>query len=371
MPATIKLAGLYQLTDDGSLGVIDDNNVWSRDDALSRAFQLHNRRFLSDYASDPDAGLRVAVLYQAPQAKPWGSDTLMLEEAVVRNLYPVAGRGGDALTSFQNKNREKSIYRGMELLLDYRKESEPRAPMYCPVLYDRGTVLGQYPGLLDAMRSAVNAALPVIEVLNLVGTIPVGRRDVAAVHTLMQTMSERLIRKDMRRSLLSIADRPAFVSTDVKTDGYTADRRAEREVTLHMGGSAAQMARWLNQPLGKPDAALLQSFTDMRRLPPAVLNAMAAQLQIHTAPGGAQLLNRDTRDEWNMYLIHGTVSLEPADGMCLFIEGGSEKAATAIASLKPRKYTVTTLTPIRFLWIPDGLLAIAGATAASNQLKTL
>lgn len=374
----IKLTGLYLLTDDGGLGALDDDNALVLDDALSGAFLLHNRRFLETYATEPSAGLRLAVLYRAPQARAWGADTLLLEENVVRDLYPIAGRGGGALTTFQQKNREKSIYRGMELLLDYRKESEPRAPIYCPVLYDRRTLLGQYPMLVGDAPSAAMQQLPVIEVLNLVGTIPIGRRDVAAVHTLIQTLKSRLIRKDMRRSLLSIAERvnPTVVP-DAVGGGYAADHRAERDLSLPAGGgpwagaiappsasaSPAQMARWLKQPLGKPDATLLQSFAQLRDMSAEVLNALAGQLLIHAAPAGVQLLNRDTNDEWNMYLIDGTVSLDPADGARVFIDGGSDKAKTPIASLKPRKYTVATVTPIRFLWIPDSLLAVARASA--------
>lgn len=373
----LNLSGLYMLIDDGNLGVVDASRAVAIDDALSRVFRVHNRRFLEAYAAEPDAGLRVAVLYRAPHAHAWGSDTLRLDDNVVRDLYPIAGRGGGALTVFQQKNREKSIYRGMELLLDYRKESEPRAPIYCPVLYDRRTVLGQYPSLLG--DATLPRQLPVIEVLNLVGTIPIGRRDVAAVHTLMQTLSARLIRKDMRRSPLSIgASTPVAPSPppDAGAGGYAVDRRADRELTLpteggnpYLGATApastspAHMARWLKQPQGKPNAMLLQSFAQLRDMSAGVLQALAAQLQIHAAPAGVQLLNRDTSDEWNMYLIDGTIALDPGDGARIFIEGGSAKAATPIASLKPRKYTVTTVTPIRFLWIPDGLLATARASA--------
>jgi len=372
----LKLTGLYMLTDDGELGVIGDGNALTIDAALSQAFVLHNRRLLETYTNDPDAGLRVALLYRASQPRAWGHDTLRLEASVVRDLYPVAGRGGAPLTMFQQKNREKSIYRGLELLLDYRKETEPRAPIYCPVLYDRRTLLGQYPSL--PADTAEPRQLPVIEVLNLVGTIPIGRRDVPAVHSLMQTLSARLIRKELRRSQLAIDERKVTTPTVDGAGGYAADRRAERAQTLWADGGnpylgappqtpatapPAQMARWLAQPHGKPDAMLLQSFAQFRAMSAEVLQVLAAQLLIHAAPAGVQLLNRDTTDEWNMYLIAGKVALDPGDGACVFIEGGSAKAAVPIASLKPRKYTVTTVTPIRFLWIPDSLLAVARASA--------
>lgn len=366
VPTSLKLTGLYFLTADGRLAVVGDDNALAVDDELSRAFERHNHRFLADYSATPSAPLRVAVLYSAVEAKPWGSDTLALEESVVRELYPIGGATGAPLTAFQKKNREKSIYRGLELLLDCRKESEPRAPIYCPVLYDRRTTLAHYPGVLGRELNAGEAQVPVLDVLNLVATIPIGRRDVEAVHVLIHKVRARLIRKEMRRSFFQIDERaaaPANPSGPVD-DAYQADRRAEREVALAASrASVAQMARWLTQPQGKADAVLLQSFTLLRDLPLPVREALAPQCLIYTAPTGAQLLLRETNDEWNMYLLDGTVALEAADGARFLIAGGSDKAAAPIAYLKPRKYTVSAVSPIRFLWIADSQLAQARAAA--------
>lgn len=364
---SLKLTGLYFLTADGRLALVGDDHTLAVDDELSRAFERHNHRFLADYCAAPNAPLRVAVLYPAAEAKPWGSDTLALEESVVRELYPIGGVVGAPLTAFQKKNRQKSIYRGLELLLDYRKESEPRAPIYCPVLYERRTTLAHYPGLLGRELTEGETRLPALEVLNLVATIPIGRRDVEAVHVLMRKVRAHLIRKEMRRSFFQIAERaiaPTTASHPVD-DAYQTDRRAEREVPLTAASRASvtQMARWLAQPQGTADAMLLQSFTLLRDLPLPAREALAPQCPVHTAPAGAQLLLRDTHDEWNMYLLDGTVALEAADGARFFITGGTDKAAAPIAYLKPRKYTVSAVSPIRFLWIADSQLAPARAGA--------
>lgn len=367
---SLKLTGLYFLTADGRLAVVGDDNTLTVDDELSRAFERHNYHFLADYSATPSAPLRVAVLYSTVETKPWGSDTLALEESVVRELYPIGGAAGALLTAFQKKNREKSIYRGVELLLDYRKESEPRAPIYCPVLYDRRTTLAHYPGVLGRELIAGETQEPVLDVLNLVATIPIGRRDVEAVHVLMHKVRARLIRKEMRRSFFQIDERataPANISGPVDDD-YQTDRRAECEAALTAASRASvvQMTRWLMQPQGKADAVLLQSFTLLRDLPLPVREALAPQCLIYTAPTGAQLLLRETNDEWNMYLLDGTVALEAADGARFLIAGGSDKAAAPIAYLKPRKYTVSAVSPIRFLWIADSQLAQARAGARQS-----
>ena len=62
---------------------------------------------------------------------------------------------------------------------------------------------------------------------------------------------------------------------------------------------------------------------------------------------------RGGTDDVNIYLLEGTVELEAADGGKHLLEGGSAKTSTAIASLKPRKYTVTAYTPIKYFQTSD------------------
>jgi hypothetical protein len=74
------------------------------------------------YLRNPEQGnFRLAIIHRMQEKRPWGSECLFLEKHIVRRLYPVTGMTTDVdLTSFQRKNREKSIYRGMELFLEYK-----------------------------------------------------------------------------------------------------------------------------------------------------------------------------------------------------------------------------------------------------------
>lgn len=56
-------------------------------------------------------------------------------------------------------------------------------------------------------------------------------------------------------------------------------------------------------------------------------------------------------DDWDYYLIEGTVRLEAEDGKVFFLEGGTIRANAPIAHLQPRKYTVKALTPIIYLQV--------------------
>ncbi len=131
--------GLYVLTANGQLGIYDAQRQLHIDEVLSRAFAAHARAFLQAYVdSKQPGGHRVAILYNAYQPRAWGRLTFSLENSTVRALYPSSGRAATELTAFQQKSREMSAYRGMEMLLDYRRESAAQVPVYCPVLFDPG-----------------------------------------------------------------------------------------------------------------------------------------------------------------------------------------------------------------------------------------
>jgi hypothetical protein len=132
--ATIKsfsgLTGFYVLTSDGQLGAYDPDGEFVVDAKLTRAFADYNRRFLMTYLQSPEKGnFRLAIIHRTQEKRPWGSETLLLEKTIVRRLYPMTGTTELDLTVFQKKNREKSIYRGMEIFLEYKDASTPDLPV--------------------------------------------------------------------------------------------------------------------------------------------------------------------------------------------------------------------------------------------------
>jgi hypothetical protein len=367
-----NVVGLCVVTADGMLGVYGEDKRFIADQALTQALEPHIRQLLSAYLVRPNASdYRLGVVYHATEPRPWDSDTLAIEEAVLREVYPVSGPTTQELTAFQKKNREKSIYRGIELLLEYRYERIREEPVYCPVLYDRETSLDQY----REYGALKGTPIPVMEVLNLMAHVPLGRRDTAELRALMTNMHRFLVHKDMRRAGFTLNEERFAAGTDgalTTVEFFDADKRHERQETF-LGGTLhqrlvaaeqtqqterfAQVEQWLERPHRPVDPALLRTFTQFRNLDGNVLSVLAEKALVHTAPSSARLLNIDMKDAWNMYLLEGTVSLQAADGGALFVTGGSDKAASPISFLKPRKYTVAAVTSVSFLWIHDALLA--------------
>ena len=373
--------GLYALTPHGELGLFGEGNQFSVNHDLTQAFGAQIRQLLKSYFANPNRGdYRLGVVLHGQAAGPWRSDTLVLEEHVLRETYPVGGPPSQELTAFQKKNRLKSIYRGMELLVNHRVGHLADTPMYCPVLFDRETSLADYLPRFKGGTSP-DQSVPVLEVLNLLAVVPVGRRNTPALETVMQSMRRYLHSKDSRRdATLSIREEnyvPTAGDASATAEFFDVDKRHDRAQTLlasdlgrrlelaaqvPLSERFDQVDRWLERPHRPVDAALLRSFTRFRNLDDDRLAALAEKALVHTAPGGVRLLDIGMKDAWNMFLLEGTVSLQAADQGTLLVTGGTDKAANPIAFLKPRKYIVTSVTPMSFLWLHDALLA-AVATA--------
>ena len=370
------LIGFYVLTSDGQLGTYDQDGEFVVDAKLTRAFADYNRRFLMTYLQSPEKGnFRLAIIHRTQEKRPWGSETLLLEKNIVRRLYPMTGTTELDLTVFQKKNREKSIYRGMEIFLEYKDASTPDLPVYCPVLYDRGMTLDCYAGNLDRPVTPADRETPVVEILNLLAGIPMGKRYTPEIGILKEKIYQGIVKKGMRKSaeftLIEDIRRNAVAATDnAAADPYAdVDKRSERQVTLDSKAGDADVLHNANDNalirnigstlVGRPEPAepgTLKIFTRFRELDHARLEALAGKCMIYKVPPGTRLLERGTNDSWNLYLVDGTVELVAADGMPKTIEGGTPTASNPISCLKPRMYTVSALTRVAFLWIDDKLI---------------
>lgn len=384
------LLGFYVLTPEGQLGTYDQNGNYVVDAKLTKAFSDYNRRFLMTYLQNPMQGnFRLAIIHRTQEKRPWGSETLLLEKGIVHRLYPVTGMtAGVDLTAFQKKNREKSIYRGMEMFLEYKDNSLPDLPVYCPVLFDRNSTLVNYAGNLDQPVTAADRDTPVVEVLNMLAGIPMSKRYTPEIAILKEKIYQGIVKKGMRKSSeFTLIDDVRRSAEDAGGELTTADpygdvdKRAERQVTLNSaaGGQAANntadstLIRNISTSLvGRPEPvepAMLKLFPRFRDLGHDRLEALAGKCLLYKVPPGTQLLERGTNDTWNLYLVDGSVQLMAADGVPKIIEGGTPTASNPISCLKPRMYTVSAVTRVAFLWIDDKLVdEITKTTAAPQRL---
>jgi len=71
---------------------------------------------------------------------------------------------------------------------------------------------------------------------------------------------------------------------------------------------------------------------------------------------GQLLAEAGVTDEWDYYLMEGTLKLTAADGQELFVMGGSRTARAPVAHLQPRRYTLSAMTPVTYLCVEAALL---------------
>jgi hypothetical protein len=218
-------SGLYVLSPEGSIGLCSGNKKFSHDAGLTAALSGHVAGLLKSYLANPgESSARVAIIYNSVEKKLWGHATFFMEESVVRDVYPVTGGvvrvASGALTNFQKRNREKSIYRGMEILLAHK--ARYKLAIYCPVLFDRGTTLDYYLPMLGRDEQEEDRKTPVLEVLNLVANVPVLARNSPAILELREKLHAVLINRYMRKdSGLALVENTALTTPRAPAAGST------------------------------------------------------------------------------------------------------------------------------------------------------
>ncbi|MDH4134244.1 MAG: hypothetical protein OEV31_05605 [Gammaproteobacteria bacterium] len=366
--------GLYVLAADGTLCAVGMQNALLPDKSLSGTLAEELGNLLRAYQTNPETpGLRVAVLYESTEARPWGKLTLTYEDQALRDLYPVSQHGEAGLTAFQQKNREKSLFRGMELLLEQRRDSAKNVPVYCPLLFDSGLTLGKRAAAFGRTPTAAEAALRSVDVLNLIAAQPNGIRESSGVNVLIEHLRASLIRKDARRDpqFSMFGERPMLTpgntSGGISMGGTPPKAAAPNAVShvslldvdqrrLHETERVDSIEHWCKQPVQTVNPPRLNQFRPFAAVGEKHLVDVAARCPLYMAPPGARLMDRGLNDAWNLFLIEGSLLLTPEDGNAIRIDAGTDRAANAVASLKPRKYQVDTLSAVTFLWVHDLLI---------------
>jgi len=373
------LANFIILLPNGKLGIYRDTGEFVVQQKFTDLFAEHIRDLLKTYQDNPDAdGYRIAIVYPTREDKPWKSATLALETDILRRLYPSGGTRDRELTSFQKRNIEKSVYQGMELLMEHHDEALPGVQIYCPVLFFRQTTLDDYLPILGREQLPTDAKTPVLEVLNFLAPISIGRRNTEGIGKLTKVIYEGVIHKGVRKNAYGFlgqkgksapggAASGAAIGEDIssKADQAFSSIFGQRSgegysgwMKTHCSEETRQrVGRWLVEPYKYIDPHKLRFFSQFRDLSLDGLVLLADRHPIFQAPIGTQLLARGTNDKWNLYLLEGTVQLEAEDGEKIIVEAGTPRAAAPVASLKPRMFNVTTMTPTKFLWIMDTLVS--------------
>ena len=194
---------------EGRLGRFAPDEEFQVFERLSEVVREHAVRLLEGYQRDPDSPeIRPAILLPPLPGRKWHSASLLFDIAVLGRLFPNDGSVDPAiLTSFQSRNRERSIYQGMELLIGFENKSMPGVAFYCPVLYDGGRRGRDFPDFIEPGTAETGADTPVLEVLNLIALLSPGERKREWARELVRLIRDISIEHTRRAAApFSIAD---------------------------------------------------------------------------------------------------------------------------------------------------------------------
>lgn len=380
------IRGCYLLTPTGTLGRYQDNGQFLLDDALTRALSVQIDNFLQEFRRTQDTRwCRLGLVHTDHRDKPWHSATLAFADDVLRRLYPMSGSRDGRMTTFQLRNREQSLFRGLELLLSYRDPALPDVSYYCPVLMYRNTTLDKYLPWPERPQHADDSQTPVIEVIDLLGGLARSQRHVPAVDELVANLRQAVVRPERRHapSLVLIDDvrrtMPAPPEPVAPVDPYAGEEDPKvlrefesRYAATHFSDfdykawfethapaeSRERFGKQLAGPTGYHHRAAddLRFFERLEGCDRAALVLIASKSPVFRVPPGARLLDLGTRDNWNLYLLTGELELLSPDGARYVVAGGSPSASRPVAFLKPRLFSVTARTDVEFLWLYEPMV---------------
>ena len=379
------IRGCYLLTPTGTLGRYQDNGQFQLDDALTRALAVQIDKFLDEYRKTQDTRwCRLGLVHTDHEGKPWHSATLALADDALRRLYPMSGSRDGRMTTFQLRNREQSLYRGLELLLGYRDPALPDVVYYCPVLLYRNTTLDQYLPWPERPRRDSDNQTPVVEVIDLLGGLARSQRHVPEAEQLVANLRRAVVRPERRSAptLVLIDDVRRTLSSPPEVapvDPYAGEEDPQvlrefesRYAATHFSDfdyrtwfeahapveSRERFGKQLAAASGYPHRAAddLRFFERLEGCDRAALLLIASKSPVFRVPPGTRLLDVGTRDNWNLYLLSGELELVSPDGARYRVAGGSPSASRPVAFLKPRLFSVTAHTEVEFLWLYEPMV---------------
>lgn len=129
------IEGFYVLTASGTLGRYEPDGGFVEEPALSERLGDATAALLQRYRNHGPGGIALGLVTRKNPDRPWRCASLVFSDDALRGIYRTSEDPNDPgapLTAFQRRNKTKSVYRGMELILDTRKASQPEHPGSAP-----------------------------------------------------------------------------------------------------------------------------------------------------------------------------------------------------------------------------------------------
>jgi len=178
------------------VGRFDPEGGFEVFEELSQSLAEPVAHLLKRFRDAPDCPRTLlGIVVPTIASRKWTSSTLVLGEQVMRRFRP---HGNHSPSPFEVRSRERSVFQGMQVLLDHRNPSMPDVPFYCPLLHVSGRKIKDLPDFDAFVDGSVPREHPVVEVLNLVGEMTPGQRRQRWVTDLIRMIREVSIEEHRR-----------------------------------------------------------------------------------------------------------------------------------------------------------------------------
>lgn len=367
------IEGFFVLTAAGTLGRYQSDGRFVEEPAISARLGDATAALLRRYRSGDVERLAIALVIRKTPDKPWQGASLTFSDGALREIYGTGDDHAAPLTPFQKRNKVKSIYRGMELILDTRKASRPDLPRFCPVLvapeYDHDELSRRY-GVADI--DTVNS----LEVLDLMDPLSPEQQRHPTLSQLVVDMSRSKITPEMRSGPeLKVVDNAGGASPGSPDDGPASfadpwgDKMVDNAGSV-TPGTPEDGPPSFTDPWGEEEEQRIAAFSDGDPVPYWLLASFSpfnelndVQRQFiargHTVTrkaAGATLIERGSTDDVTCYLIEGTLQLEAFDGRTMQIVSGTRRAHLPVSQLRPHAYTVKAATDAMVVFVSQDMV---------------
>jgi len=344
------IEGFYVLSPRGKLGRYCEDGRFAEEPTLTRALAAKIDELLGRYRDQDAESPVIGLVTRNGGDRPWGGATLILNDDALRDVFSTGNDRGAPLTAFQKRNKVKSVYRGMELLLDTEKSSQPGYSRFCPVLFapevDSGMLRRRHG--IESVDTG-----DVLEVLDLLAAFDPAEHRAPAVSHMVETMRESGITPELRRPselmLVDDADDTGPFGVDASApveDGAQADPwehlTEERNICFNDGDAVTY---WL---LGC--FAPFDGLNDLQR------QFVARGLTVEKKRAGTTLIEIGSEEDTCVYLVEGTLELEAFDGRLTTVVGGTRHAHLPLSQLHPHAFTVRAASDVTVIFVRQTLV---------------
>lgn len=353
------IEGFYGLKAGGTLGRYTADGGFLEEPELSGALGGHIAALLRQYRAGEIDRLALGLVTPSTPDQPWGTACMVYSDVALHEVFRTGADSSSPLTAFQKRTKVKSVYQGMELLLETTRLSQSGEPRFCPVLIepevDSDTLCRRYgTENVRADRS--------LEVLDLMAALPDDRRH-SGLAKMVREMAQAGIVPELRHAPdLILVENPNVWSggESASSDGLGGDtpwqdEPEDRDTCFNDGDPVTY---WL-----------LAWFTPFNDLTDAQRQFLSRGHTVTRKRAGSTLIQRGSRDDVSICLIEGTLELEAFDGKTITVVGGTRRAHLPISRLRPHAYTIRAVTDVTVILLSQDMVREVNRVASTYRLR--